>query len=125
MGRNKKTDADKQKCKMTIWLTENDKRKLTERAGSMPVSQYFRHTLLKGRVPKLPPIVPPVNMTAYLELCGHIKILKRLSDLYLRLEPDGRAEILRKHAEQILETLERYRGRLLSLEKAERNDKQD
>lgn len=114
-GRKRKAEELKQKYKITIWLTLEEKEKLTSRAGQLPISSYFRETLLKGRSPKQPPIIPSINFKAYRELATHVKTLKKLADIFGSHTQNEQALALAKGSRQIKEALEQYRVTLISL----------
>lgn len=114
-GRKKKPEEQRQNEKITVWLTEAEKHKLTERTGNMAVSQYFRELLLRGRAPKLPPIIPEVNLQVYKNLSEHHTTLKQLSEQFAAHSHNEQALALANHAEKIRTILENYRISLISL----------
>lgn len=125
-GRRKKSEELQQKSKITVWLTKGEKDRLTERAGQLPVSQYFRETLLRGRPPKQPPIVPAVNWQAYTELSEHLQVLRQLSSQFEAHTMNEQAQALARGAQRIREALEAYRMSLIDLQHGGKDDdKQD
>ena len=119
-GRKRKSEEQQQKCKITIWLTAEEKEKLLKRTGSLAVSKYFRETLLRGRAPKQPPVVPSPNWKAYRELAGHMTVLRELSNQFKIHTEIEQAQALRNYSEQIREMLEKYRISLITLSTAEK-----
>lgn len=116
-GRKKKAEELKQKYKITIWLTLEEKEKLTSRAGQLPISSYFRETLLKGRSPKQPPQIPAINLEAYKELSKHIKILRQLSEQFSSHTTLEQAQALAAHSQRIRDMLDKYRLSLIELQR--------
>ena len=121
-GRRKKPEKLQQKSKITVWLTKGEKDRLTERAGQLPVSQYFRETLLRGRPPKQPPIVPAVNWQAYTELSEHLQVLRQLSSQFEAHTMNEQAQAIALHSQRIAEMLEGYRVSLISLQARGKDD---
>lgn len=119
-GRKKKNETEQQKHKITIWLTMEEKERLTARAGQIPISRFFRETLLRGRAPKLPPQIPAVNLEAYKSLSEHIAILRQLTQQFSEHTQDEQARALRRGAEAIKKMLEDYRISLISLQNKEK-----
>lgn len=125
-GRKKKPEAQKQRQKLTVWLSDAEKEKLVARAGTLPVSTYFRETLLRGRSPKQPPTIPEINLQAYRELSEYLKMLKQLSEQFGAHTQNEQAQALARGAAQIKEILERSRIALISLQNGTKgHDKQD
>lgn len=125
-GRKKKPEAQKQRQKLTVWLSDAEKEKLVARAGTLPVSTYFRETLLRGRPPKQPPIVPAVNWQAYTELSEHLQVLRQLSSQFEAHTMNEQAQAIARHSQRIAEMLEGYRVSLISLQaRGKDDDKQD
>ena len=117
-GRKKKPEAQKQRQKLTVWLSDAEKEKLVARAGTLPVSTYFRETLLRGRSPKQPPTIR--------ELSEYLKMLKQLSEQFGAHTQNEQAQALARGAAQIKEILERSRIALISLQNGTKgHDKQD
>ena len=125
-GRKRKSEEQQQKCKITIWLTAEEKEKLLKRTGSIAVSKYFRETLLRGRAPKLPPSVPEINWRAYRELSEHIQTLRQFIAAFQSHRHEEQARAIAQHSERIREMLEAYRISLITLsqERRSNNDKQ-
>lgn len=121
-GRRKKPQELQQRHKITVWLTEAEKQKLTERAGQLPISAYFRELLLKGRPPKQPPIIPAVNWQAYTELSAHLQVLRQLSEQFALHTQDEQAQALARGAQRIREALEAYRMSLIDLQRGGKDD---
>ena len=121
-GRRKKSEELQQKSKITVWLTKGEKDRLTERAGQLPVSQYFRETLLRGRPPKQPPIVPTINWEAYQKLTEHLNLLRQLLEQFARHTHNEQAQALARGAQRIRETLENYRISLIELKHGGKDD---
>ena len=122
-GRKRKLESQQQKHKITIWLTMEEKERLTARAGQIPISRFFRETLMRGRSPKQPPTIPEINLQAYRELSEYLKILKRLSEQFSAHTQSEQAQALAKGTGQIKEILERSRIALLALQNStERHD---
>lgn len=119
-GRKRKPESQQQNQKITVWLTVEEKEKLIQRAGLLPVSRYFRETLLRGRAPKQPPVVPSPNWKAYRELAGHMTVLRELSNQFKIHTEIEQAQALRNYSEQIREMLEKYRISLITLSTAEK-----
>lgn len=121
-GRRKKPEELQQKSKITVWLTKGEKDRLTERAGQLPVSQYFRETLLRGRPPKQPPIVPAVNWQAYTELSEHLQVLRQLSSQFEAHTMNEQAQAIARYSQRIAEMLEAYRMSLIGLKHGGKED---
>ena len=119
-GRKKKPEAQKQRQKLTVWLSDAEKEKLVARAGTLPVSTYFRETLLRGRSPKQPPQIPAINLEAYKSLSEHIAILRQLTQQFAEHTQDEQARALRRGTEAIKKMLEDYRISLISLQNKEK-----
>ena len=126
-GRKRKEQGLQQKQKITIWLTELEKQKLIARAGTMPISRYFRETLLRGRAPKLPPNVPELNWRVYKELSEHIQTLRQFIAAFQSHRQEEQAHAIAQHSARIKDMLEQYRLSLISLSqsKEKENDKQN
>lgn len=124
-GRKRKPEELKQRQKLTIWLTDLEKEKLVTRAGTLPISEYFRTLLLSGRAPKQPPTIPEVNLHVYKELSEHLTTLKRLSEQFATHTHSEQAQAIANHADRIKAMLERYRVSLITLlQENKHNDKQ-
>lgn len=121
-GRKKKPEELQQKCKLTIWLTTEEKERLKQRAGQLPVSQYFRETLLNGRPPKQPPSVPAINWQVYTELSEHLQALRQLSSQFAAHSINEQAQAIARHSHRIREMLENYRITLISLQSGGKDD---
>ena len=121
-GRKKKPEELQQKSKITVWLTKGEKDRLTERAGEMPISAFFRALLLKGRAPKQPPKVPAINWEAYQTLTEHLNVLRSLSEQFARHTHDEQAQALARGAQRIREMLEQYRISLIDLQRGGKRD---
>lgn len=119
-GRKRKSEEQQQKCKITIWLTAEEKEKLLKRTGSLAVSKYFRETLLRGRAPKQPTSVPPLNWEAYKELGEHLKVLRQLENQFRSHTEVEQAQALANHTERIRGLLEQYKVSLISLSTQEK-----
>lgn len=124
-GRKKKPQELQQRHKITIWLTAAEKQRLTERAGEMPISGYFRELLLKGRAPKQPPKVPAINWEAYQKLTEHLNVLRNLSEQFASHTHDEQAQALARGAQRIKEILENYRISLIELKHGGKDDSQN
>ena len=126
-GRKRKPEELRQRQKLTIWLTDIEKERLVARAGTLPISEYFRTLLLSGRAPKQPPIIPEVNLQVYKELSEHLTTLKRLSEQFAAHTYSEQAQAIANHADRIKVMLERYRVSLITLltQENKHNDKQD
>ena len=125
-GRKKKNETEQQKHKITIWLTMEEKERLTARAGQIPISRFFRETLMRGRSPKQPPVIPTINIETYKELSEHLKVLQQFINAFNNHSSEEQARAIAQHSERIREMLEAYRISLITLsqERRSNNDKQ-
>lgn len=121
-GRKKKPLGLQQRHKITIWLTATEKQRLTERAGEMPTSAYFRELLLTKRAPKQPPKVPAINWEAYQTLAEHLNVLRQLSEQFARHTHYEQAQALARGAQRIRGALEEYRMSLIALQRGGKED---